>query len=125
MEKKIKIILLVVIIVIAVIGFLFATRWVAQDIYEDVSNMQPPVLQAPTVTYDVDNTAGTMTITSIEGNPEELLWSNVELADAYVEFQATLPSGTIDEGDIITECEGPVLLIWKPNGAFFIDETFN
>lgn len=125
MENKTIIILVVAVIAIAAIGFLIATRWVAQEIYEDVADMTGTPAEGPSVTYDVDLIAGTMTITSIEGDPEELLWSNVELADIYVEFQATLPIGTIDEGDVITDCEGPILLIWKPTGSFFIDETFN
>ena len=125
MDKNTKIILLVVIIVIAAISVLLATRWIAQEVYEDVADMVGAPPEAPSVTYEVDKTAGTIIITSIEGNSEELLWSNVELADIYVEFQAILPTGTIDEGDVITDCEGPVLLIWKPNGAFFIEETFD
>jgi len=120
MDKKIvRIILILVIVCVVLISIMYATRWFAQEIYEDVSNMTPPGPEVPSVTYDVDKAAGTITITSIEGNSDELVWSNVELLESYLDFNATLPTGTIDEGDVITDCEGPVALVWKPSGAIF------
>jgi hypothetical protein len=126
MEKKIKLIVLIVaLIVVAAICFFIASRWAAQQIYEDVTDMTGHPPEAPSVTFNVDKTGGTITITSIEGNPAELVWSNVELLHSNAVFSATLPTGTIDQGDVITDCQGPVLLIWKPNGAFFIQATFD
>jgi hypothetical protein len=126
MEKKIKIIVvLLVALVVVGISLVFGSIWIAQENYKKVQNIIPPAPEAPHVTYNVNTTADTITITSISGNPGELIWSNVELLNSSViHFQATLPTGTIDIGDVITDCDGPVLLIWKPTGARFIEGTF-
>jgi hypothetical protein len=126
MEKKIKIIVVILVALIVVgISLVFGSMWYAQQIYKNVSDINPPGPEAPAVTYDMNTTADTITITSISGTPGELIWSNVEpLNSSVIHFQATLPTGTIDVGDVITDCDGPVLLLWKPTGARFIEGTF-
>jgi hypothetical protein len=129
MEKKIKIILLIVIIIIAVISVLLATRWIAFETYKQVSEMvgSAPEKYAPNVTYEKNETARTITITLIEGEPGELLWSNVELYNPnnMYSMEATLPNGTIDVGDVITDCDGLIWLRWKPTGGNFIQDVFD
>lgn len=64
----------------------------------------------PSITYACNVTQGTITIFTVDGNTSELVWSNVVFSDVNWEFQATLPTGTIDAGDIITNCSGKVAL---------------
>jgi hypothetical protein len=79
--KKTNKYLSLILIIAVIIAVLIIGRMLALKVYEQVSDMTGPgpVNNAPPVTYTKNETAGTITITSIEGNPEELLWSNVEV----------------------------------------------
>ena len=130
MEKKIKQLLLLIIgVIIIFIIIVLSKRWIAEKVFEEVSDVigPSPVNNAPPVTYEKNETARTITITSIEGEPDELLWSNVELynpQDMY-SMEATLPNGTIDVGDVITDCDGLIFLMWIPTKDPFIQDVFN
>lgn len=130
MENKNKQLLLVIVVaVIIFIIIILAKHWYGEKVFEEVSDVigPDPVNNAPSVTYEKNETARTITITSIEGEPEELFWSNVELynpQDLYW-MKATLPNGTIDAGDVITDCEGLIFLMWKPTRDPFIQDVFD
>lgn len=48
----------------------------------------------------------------------DLIWENIKLWEKK-EGNATLPTGSINVGDVITNCSGQVCLIWKPSGDVF------
>jgi len=127
-EKK-TILIIVVIVIAAIIAFFIVTKWISSEVYDYMSEMTPapPEPYAPNVTYEKNVTAHTITIMSIDGKTEELLWSNVELynpQDMYL-MKVTLPNGTIDVGDVITGCEGVIWLRWIPTGGDFIQDVFD
>jgi hypothetical protein len=73
----------------------------------------------PVVSFEKDKYNKTITIISIE-NGTDLYWNNVEL----VSGTAVLPNGTIDVGDIITECIGILDFNWKPTNEIFLHCEF-
>ena len=52
--------------------------------------------------------------------PDGLSWSNVDKRDS----NCTLPTGTIDGGDYITNCAGNIILVWKPSNSVLIQCDF-
>ena len=128
-KKNKKIIIIVAYIVIAVTILSFAAQWIEIQTYKDAIEKMGsgPEGDPPLVKYEKNETARTITITSIEGEPDELLWSNVELFNPYnmYSMEATLPNGTIDVGDVITDCDGLVWLRWIPTGDLLIQDRFD
>ena len=95
-KKTIVAILVVLIIVLLIIGGVYFiiqnsfNKWIAE-----------PAPHSITFSEDVNNR--TLTVTDFEPSEEEgtvLYWRDVEILSGT----ATLPSGTIDIGDIITNC---------------------
>jgi hypothetical protein len=56
-----------------------------------------------------DLTNKTLTLIRIVNTGNFVNWSDVEITRG----SATLPTGTIDEGDVITNCGGVVTLVYK------------
>src|SRR4030042_6962054 len=52
--------------------------------------------------------------------PSGLSWSNVDKRDSH----CTLPTGTIDGGDYITNCAGNVVLVWIPSNSVLYEGYF-
>ncbi|GEM_PF-3007298 len=59
----------------------------------------------------IDLTNKTLTLIHFTGN--SVNWSDVEMTKG----SATLPTGTIDIGDVITNCSGVVTLLSKSDGG--------
>jgi hypothetical protein len=76
-------------------------------------------LITPVFMVDIDRYNQTITILSIE-NGTDLFWSNVEL----VTGTALLPTGSIDVGDVITECIGILDFKWIPTNEIFLHGEF-
>jgi hypothetical protein len=61
----------------------------------------------PTIKLSKDENDKTLTVSAAD--PFNLEWSNFEVMG-----NATIPSGTVDVGDVITNCSGAVKLVYKP-----------
>jgi len=120
MNKNTKIILGVGIVALIIIVAIFFWIWPAYERYEDISGMQPsPDLDTPGVNVDINQDNRTITIISIDVGTD-LFWSNAVIING----SATLPTGAIDVGDIITDCEGFVELLWEPTNKLFLRANF-
>ena len=73
------------------------------------------------IIFSIDTTDKTLTVTEIFSHGRTLHWPEVAIKDGF----ATLPYGTIDVGDIITDCEGYLELIWGDTGIHIISTDFN
>jgi hypothetical protein len=73
----------------------------------------------PIFNFDIDKYNKTITIISIEEGTD-LYWYNVK----YLNGTATLPTGSIDEGDIITDCIGKLDFKWIPTNEVFLHCEF-
>lgn len=112
MNKEIKII--VGIIVIAILVSIFVIMWIFIN-----SGLRPCCGDEYTINLTEDSTKKTLTVTHIGYSPKSLNWSDIE-----VRGNATLPTGTIDIGDIITNCSGEVVLIFLPENILIGDWIF-
>ena len=52
--------------------------------------------------------------------PSGLSWSNVDKKNSI----CTLPTGTINAGDYITNCEGDIILVWRPSNSAIYESSF-
>jgi hypothetical protein len=50
-----------------------------------------------------------------------LSWEDVEIFKG----SATLPEGTIEINDVITDCNGELVLVWKPTASVLADVAFS
>jgi branched-subunit amino acid transport protein AzlD len=115
MNKKILILsILSIIVVLALLVWIFYNPLNTSSSDDTIIELITPV-----ITIDIDKYNQTTTILSIE-NGTDLFWSNVELVNGT----ATLPTGSIDEGDIITECIGILDFKWKPTNEVFLHCEF-
>jgi len=73
----------------------------------------------PVLTVELDRINKTITIVSIEEGTD-LIWSNVEVLVGT----ATIPEGTIDEGDMITNCTEILDFNWIPTNEIFLHVEF-
>ncbi len=123
MTKKIFILSLfsVVVVVSFLIWILYTPgdTGLLNDISSDESDEKLIELITPVFMVDIDRYNQTITILSIE-NGTDLFWSNVEL----VTGTAKLPTGSIDVGDVITECIGILDFKWKPTNEIFLHGEF-
>ena len=78
-----------------------------------------PDEETPVLTVDLDRYNKTITVLSVEKGTH-LLWSNVEIRNGT----ATLPEGSIDPGDVITDCIGFLDFVWKPTMTVFLQAEF-
>ena len=63
----------------------------------------------------------TLTVVEIYPENRDFFWPEISVASG----SATLPFDIIDIGDIITDCEGYVKLIYEQTGATICEEDFN
>lgn len=66
---------------------------------------QPAPPEKMIIGFVRDNYNATLTVNSIHEDHSDLMWS-----DIILEGNATLPSGSIDIGDVITNCDGKINL---------------
>lgn len=129
MNKKIIISSITLLIVISLIIF-YITLNSNNNILPDQNNQEnnipdespdDPIVEniTPVVIIELDNYNKTITIVSIEKGTD-LVWSNVEL----LEGDATIPEGSIDEGDIITDCTEILDFKWIPTNEIFLHVEF-
>jgi len=52
--------------------------------------------------------------------PSDLSWANVDKKESH----CTLATGTISAGDYVTNCEGPVVLVWTPSNSVLFNGNF-
>jgi hypothetical protein len=116
MEKKTKILLTILIVTILVIAAgTFAYVWL-----NGISTCCDDT-DYPSIYCIQDSTNKTLRITGIENAPNYFNWSDIEVTLG----NATLPTGTIDVGDIITNCSGTVVLVYEPYYVALSSWTFN
>ncbi len=100
-QKKDKTALIIVIVLAVVIIIPIA---IAATVYVYVSGM---IGSGPSLDYlQMAKENNTLVVTYVY--PSDLQWSMISVSG-----HASLPSGSIDEGDIITDCSGTVRLSWK------------
>ena len=73
----------------------------------------------PVISIEIDKYNKTFMINKIEGGAD-LYWYNVEIING----SATLPEGTIDEGDIIINCTEILDFKWIPTNELFLHCEF-
>jgi hypothetical protein len=73
------------------------------------------------IIFSVDTINKTLTVTEVYSQGRTLYWPEVSISDG----SATLPSGIIDVGDVISDCEGYLELIWKDTGIHIFSTDFS
>ena len=115
-KNNIKIIALLLVVFI-ILYFLHVT---IGDRFED--QYGDPNEQGETnIIFTMDLNNKTLTVKEIYSQGRTLYWPDVTIADG----SATLPYGTIDVGDIITDCEGHLVLKWGDMGHLIFSGDFN
>ena len=115
MSHKIKLIL-IVFLTILLFGAIYVIR----------TNNPPPVSYSektlrppPIIGFErVNNTLVVLYIFLNGWNVSDLIWENFGFDLLYSTGSATLPKGTIEEGDKIIDCSGRFRLIWKHNYSY-------
>jgi len=115
-KNNIKIIgsLLVVFIILYFLHITIGDRF--EDQYDDSSyDGETQII------FSIDTINKTLTVTEIYSQGRILYWPEVNITDG----SATLPYGTIDVGDVITDCEGYLKLIWKETCNYLFSADFS
>ena len=86
---------------------------------ENNSDNKSNDLITPIISVELDNYNKTLTIVSIEEGTN-LLWSDVTLING----SATFPAGTIDVGDMVTDCQEILDFKWIPTNEVFLHVEF-
>ena len=112
MNKK-SIILLTtsIIIIVVIISIVIAILWNSVDGWD--TQGQTPFL----VEQNIDE----KTLIVIQVKKEGLSWDDVEI----FEGSANLPEGKIEINDVITDCSGHLVLVWKPTDSVLADIYFS
>jgi hypothetical protein len=111
---KIIVLLIVVFIILYFLHITIEDRF--EDQYDDFS------YEGETqIIFSKDITNKTLTVTEFYSQGSTLHWPQVAINNG----SATLPFGTIDVGDVITNCEGYLELIWGDTGIHIISTDFN
>jgi hypothetical protein len=111
---KIIVLLLVVFIILYFLHITIGDRF--EDQYDDSSyDGETQII------FSIDQINKTLTVTEIYAQGRTLHWPEVNITDGF----AILPSGTIDVGDVITDCEGNLELIWKDTGIRIFSTDFS
>jgi hypothetical protein len=114
-KNNIKIISLLIVVFI-ILYFLHVTigdRF--EDQYSGSSNNG-----GTNIVFLTDLTSKTLTVSDIHSQ-RTCHWSEVVIASG----NATLPVGSIDVGDIITNCEGNLVLKWEDTGIEICSKDFS
>ena len=119
MKKKTKIIVTIIIILIVVIGFYLYI----ESTHVVVNGFQ----QTPFITCRKNETSRTLTVIEIDlGRSDyyvdELNWEDFSIADEY--GNATLPTGKVKVGDVITNCKAIINLTYIPTNSMMGDWIF-
>ena len=118
MDKQTKTIVLIVVavVIIFVLYFAFVT-------YQYVSEELPGPKDMPTwMKFNIDKSEKTIIVEYIEAESKylPLSWSDISITNGT----ATLPIGTIDIGDTITNCGGNLEFIYEPDNTFLFRFDF-
>jgi hypothetical protein len=111
---KIVILLFVVFFILYALHVSFGDRF--EDQYDN-SNYEGKTQ----IIFSIDTVNKTLTVNEIYSDGITLYWPEVTVNDG----SATLPFGTIDVGDVITDCEGYLELIWSDTGNHLFSIDFN
>jgi len=104
MINNIKIISLLLIVFIV----LYALHVTIGDRFESQFGEPVCYVDGPTIIFMKDNETKTLTVTNIYPEDEDFYWPEISIKNG----SATLSYGTIEIGDIITNCEGYLELVW-------------
>ena len=111
---KIIVLLIVVFIILYFLHITIGDRF--EDQYDESS------YEGEThIIFSKDPINKTLTVTEIYSYGRTLHWPEVSIANG----SATLPYGTIDVGDVITDCEGNLVLIWKDTDIYIYSTEFS
>jgi hypothetical protein len=103
-NKKILLITAGIISIVVIVSFIIGILWYRVD-------WGTPSPSSPfAVKQDIDNKTLIVKYVREEG----LSWENVKLMN---DSSASLPDGTIEVEDTITNCNGSVILVWIPNNS--------
>ena len=111
---KIVVLLIVVFIILYCLHITIGDRF--EDLYADSS-----YCGETQIIFSKDTTNKTLTVTEIYSQGRTLYWPEVNISEG----SATLPFGTIDVGDVITNCEGYLKLIWKETCNYIFSADFS
>jgi hypothetical protein len=103
-KNNIKIVLLLFVVFV----ILYALHITFGDRFEDYYGDSFCHIQSPTIIFMQDNETKTLTVTEIYPKDKNFYWSEISIANG----SATLPYGIIKVGDIITNCQGYLELVW-------------
>ncbi len=118
-KDKTAVIIAVVVAVIIIIPIMISAA-----VYVYVSGMMGPsgsTYQTPTIMFTPDIEQHALTVTHVDSN-NYYFWSNIEIDEER--GNATLPTGRITVGDVITDCEGTIELTFTPTYDVVYTYTF-
>ncbi len=70
--------------------------------------------------FETDLSQKTLTVSSIHPQDRDFYWSEISVVNG----SANLPTGIIEVGDIITNCEGYLELEWSTTGIKILERDF-
>ena len=116
MESKSKIYVLLAVIFI-IVGI--ATYYTFFKIEKGNSIIEDVCIPNISFLKEADNILVYGIVDSCNLSDDEFTWDNISLEGTGIK-----PSGIIKEGDIISDCQGYVKIIWIPENKVIFDEYF-
>ena len=111
---KIVLFLFVIFVILYALHITFGDRFADQY---DNSNYEGETQ----IIFSIDTANKTLTVKEIYSDGGTVYWPEVTVNNG----SATLPSGTIDLGDVITDCDGYLVLVWSDTGNHLFSIDFN
>jgi hypothetical protein len=116
-EKRAKIIITVVIVTCLVVPLAYVIYdYQGLFINGETPPETPPL---PTIVFTMDKNNRTLTVKTIE--PTAVNWASLKIGPG----NATLPSGIIKQGDVITNCSGHLILFYHATNYKFGEWDFS
>lgn len=112
MKKEIKILVIAVVFILT--AAIITIFW-----YGEIYGFGPQSYQSinPQIEFEEDLIDKTLTVVNLD---MDLDWENITISSGY----ATLPSGTINVGNVITNCSGHVALIYEHTNTLLYTGDF-
>jgi hypothetical protein len=120
MKNEIKNTLKIIVLLIVVFVVLYFLHITIGERFEDQYKSQYEMGET-SIIFSMDSINKTLTVQEIYSNGRTLQWPEVIISKG----SATLPDGTIDVGDKITDCKGNLVLKWEDTGILIFSTYFS
>lgn len=96
-------------------------KWVQIGLLLGLIEVPQPPPVPPEISFVADDTNRTITVTAVNFS-QPVNWSDIsQVGNGTCD---PLPNGTVDAGDMITNCSGWIILVYVPYSAWLYDHQF-